>query len=88
MGGFYEGSVLDLSRSGMSLRLRRLKRVLTPGFSYFVKLFLEDGPVTVVQARVVRLIENRDEYVLGMEFCGVSQEDRAALTSFLKQRIH
>ena len=38
LGGGWEGSVKNLSVGGMLLRV---KRALTPGSTYFVKLFLE-----------------------------------------------
>lgn len=81
LGGGWEGSVLNVSLSGMLLRLRRL---LTPGSSYFVKLFLADA-VAVVEARVVRLDGdgNEGECLAGMEFLSMSAVDQAVLRRYV-----
>lgn len=79
LGGGWEGSVLDLSVTGMLLRLTR---VLTPGSSYFVKLYL-GRQVAVVEAQVVRVVAGDDECDAGMEFRRVSTTDRALLQAFV-----
>lgn len=79
LGGGWEGSVVDLSVTGMLLRLTR---VLTPGSSYFVKLYL-GRQVAVVEAQVVRVIAGDDECDAGMEFRRVAPSDRALLQAFV-----
>jgi len=79
LGGGWEGSVLDLSVTGMLLRLTR---VLTPGSSYFVKLYL-GRRVAVVEALVVRVIASDEECDAGMEFRRVSLTDRGLLQDFV-----
>ena len=88
LGGGWEASVLNLSVGGMLLRL---KRNLTPGSSYVVKLFLEER-VAIVEARVVRLTkrplvttEPRDEAdcFAALEFTSVSTSDAASLRGYI-----
>ena len=81
LGDGWEGSILNLSLGGM---LVRLKRVLTPGSSYFVKLFLGER-IAVVEARVVRLSELEDECLAGMEFLNVSLGDQAYLRGYMRR---
>lgn len=81
IGSGWEGSVVNLSVGGMLLRLRR---GLTPGSSYVVKL-LFDRQVAVVEARVVRLDELDEESLAGMEFVVMSSEDRARLRGYLRR---
>ena len=80
--------MLNLSVGGMLLRL---KRSLTPGSSYVVKLFLEEQ-VAIVEARVVRLTkrsqavsEQRDEAecFAALQFTSVSTSDAACLRSYI-----
>ena len=82
LGDGREGSILDMSIGGILLRL---KSVLNLGSSYFVKLLL-DGKVAVVEARVVRLVTRSDDYLAGMEFIRLSQQDRRTLQKFVGRR--
>ena len=81
IGSGWEGSVLNLSISGMLLRLRRM---MTPGSSYFVKILLGDT-VAVVEARVVRIEPGGDEEdcLAGLEFLSMSNEDASILRGFV-----
>ena len=88
LGGGWEASVLNLSVGGMLLRL---KRALTPGSSYVVKLFLEEQ-VAIVEARVVRLYklsqavsEEQDEAecFAALQFTSVSTSDAAYLRGYV-----
>lgn len=81
MGGGWEGSVLDVSVGGMMMRL---KKKLTPGSTYVVKLFLEDE-VAIVEARVVRAVvgENDQECDVGLQFTSVPIDDAAVLRGFI-----
>ena len=79
IGAGEEGSVLNLSLGGLLLRL---KRALTPGSSYILKLYL-GNEVAVVEARVVRLLTGTEECLAGLEFLQVSPRDRGALLKFL-----
>lgn len=91
LGGGWEASVLNLSIGGMLLRL---KRNLTPGSSYVVKLFLEDQ-VAIVEARVVRLSQSmaqpRDlpdapdepECFAALQFTSVPTIDAARLRGYV-----
>ncbi len=88
LGGGWEASVLNLSVGGMLLRL---KRALTPGSSYVVKLFLEEQ-VAIVEARVVRLYklsqavsEGQDEAecFAALQFTSVSTSDAACLRGYV-----
>lgn len=81
IGGGWEGSVLNLSASGLLMRLRR---GLNPGSSYILKVFL-DGQVLVVEARVVRVARLDDECFAGMEFLGMSAEDAALVRRYLRR---
>lgn len=79
IGDGQEGSILNMSLGGILLRLRR---VLTPGSSYFLKLFF-DGREAVVEARVVHLLIRSGDFLAGMEFVRLSAGDREALERFL-----
>jgi hypothetical protein len=79
IGEGQEGSVVNLSLGGLLVRLRR---VLTPGSSYFIKLFL-GNEIAVVEARVVRLVSRDDEHMAGMEFLRISREDKVTLQTFM-----
>ena len=78
LGNGWEGSVLDVSIGGM---LVRVKRVLTLGSSYFVKLLFPQR-VLVVEARVVRVQNATEDFLTGMEFLKLSSEDREVLRGF------
>jgi len=83
LGDGWEASVLNLSVGGMLLRLRR---ALTPGSSYVVKLFLE-GEIAIVEARVVRLsetvAEQENECLAALQFTSVPVNDAACLRGFI-----
>ena len=79
IGEGQEGSVVNLSLGGLLVRLRK---VLTPGSSYFIKLFL-GNEIAVVEARVVRLESREDEHMAGMEFLRISREDKVTLQNFM-----
>jgi c-di-GMP-binding flagellar brake protein YcgR len=88
LGGGWEASVLNLSVGGMLLRL---KRSLTPGSSYVVKLFLEEQ-IAIVDARVVRLYkmsqavsEEQDEAecFAALQFTSVPTRDAACLRGYI-----
>jgi hypothetical protein len=79
LGGGQEGSVINISLCGLLLRV---KRGLTPGSSYFIKL-LFGSKVAVVEARVIRLLTRNDDYLAGMEFIRLSNQDREAIQSFI-----
>lgn len=78
--------MLNLSAGGMLLRL---KRVLTPGSTYVVKLFLEQE-VAIVEARVVRLSEqleaDRDCFA-ALQFTSVPHSDARCLRSFIRNGV-
>lgn len=75
LGEGWEGSVVNLSQGGLLLRL---KRPLTEGASYYLKLLLEQHDI-VVLAKVARLAQGDDQYEIGMEFINMSQQDRRIL---------
>lgn len=85
LGGGWEASVLNLSVGGMLLRLRR---ELTPGSSYVVKLLLEEQ-TAIVEARVVRLFQAASEGPDGpecfaaLQFTSVSTSDAACLRGYV-----
>lgn len=85
LGGGWEASVQNLSVSGMLLRLRR---ALTPGSSYVVKLFLEEQ-VAIVEARVVRLSDaasegpDEPECLAALQFTSVSSSDARCLRGYV-----
>jgi len=86
LGGGWEASVQNLSVGGMLLRLRR---ALTPGSSYVVKLFLEEQ-IAIVEARVVRLApavsEGKDEppeCFAALQFTSVSTHDARCLRGYV-----
>ncbi len=71
--------------------LLRLKRALTPGSSYVVKLFLEEQ-IAIVEARVVRLYklsqavsEDADEAecFAALQFTSVPASDAACLRGYV-----
>ncbi len=75
--------MLNLSVGGMLLRL---KRALTPGSTYFVKLFLEGGEVAIVEAKVLRLLDadkTNGECKAAFKFTSVSLDDADSLRGFL-----
>ena len=82
LGNGWEGSVLDVSLGGMLLRV---KRVLTLGSSYFVKLLFPRRTL-VVEARVVRVQSASEDFLTGMEFVKLSSEDRDVLRGFTETR--
>ena len=82
LGNGWEGSVIDLSLGGM---LVRIKRVLTLGSCYFVKLLFPQQ-VVVVEARVVRVQSAAEDYLTGMEFVKLSSDDREALRGFTEPK--
>ncbi len=82
LGDGREGSVLDMSLGGLLLRLRWM---LNLGSSYFIKLLLDDK-VAVVEARVVRLVTRGEDYLAGLEFIRLSQQDRKTLYKFVGRR--
>ena len=82
LGNGWEGSVLDVSLGGMLLRI---KRVLTLGSSYFVKLLLQQRTM-VVEARVVRVQTSAEDYLTGMEFLKLSSKDRETLRGFTESK--
>ena len=73
--------------------LLRLKRALTLGSTYFVKLFLEGGEVAIVEAKVLRLLdgkvalrapdETNGECKAALKFTSISLEDADSLRGFL-----
>ncbi len=85
LGGGWEASVLNLSVGGMLLRL---KRSLTPGSSYVVKLFLEEQ-IAIVEARQVRLSqvvsEEQDEAecLVALQFTSAATRDAARLRGYI-----
>ena len=87
LGGGWEASVLNLSIGGMLLRLKRL---LTPGSTYVVKLFLEER-VAIVEARVVRLSEavpeEGQDCLAALQFTAVPASDAACLRGFVDRRF-
>ena len=79
LGDGWEGSVVNLSLGGMLLRLRRL---LTPGSAYLIKLLFENQ-LAVVQARVVRVDRADQDCLAGMEFVSMSEEDASRLRGYV-----
>ena len=79
LGGGQEGSVINISLCGLLLRV---KRGLTPGSSYFINLLIL-GQVAVVEALVVRLLTRNDDYMAGIEFVRLSNQDRETIHSFI-----
>ncbi len=80
LGDGWEASVVNLSLGGMLLRLRRL---LTPGSAYLIKL-LFDNQLAVVQARVVRVKRADEDCLAGMEFLSMSEEDAGRLRGYVR----
>lgn len=81
LGDGWEASVLNLSLGGMLLRLRRL---LTPGSAYLIKLLFENQ-LAVVQARVVRVDQMDEDCLAGMEFLSMSDEDASRLRGYVRR---
>ncbi len=81
LGDGWEASVLNLSLGGMLLRVRRL---LTPGSAYLVKLLFE-SQLVVVQARVVRVGRAHEDCLAGMEFLSMSEEDAGRLRGYVRR---
>jgi c-di-GMP-binding flagellar brake protein YcgR len=81
IGDGWEGSVVNLSLGGMLLRLRRL---LTPGSAYLIKLLFENQ-LAVVQARVVRVHRAEEDCLAGMEFLSMSDEDAGLLRGYVRR---
>ncbi|HXV65125.1 MAG TPA: PilZ domain-containing protein [Vicinamibacteria bacterium] len=79
LGDGWEGSVQNLSVGGMLLRLRRH---LTPGSSYLMKLILEDQ-VAVVEGRVVRVAEHGEDCLAGVQFLTMAPEDASVLSDYV-----
>jgi c-di-GMP-binding flagellar brake protein YcgR len=79
LGGGWEASVLNLSVGGMLLRL---KRALTPGSNYVVKLFLEEQ-IAIVEARVVRMFREDAECFAALQFTSVPVSDAARLRGYV-----
>jgi c-di-GMP-binding flagellar brake protein YcgR len=79
LGDGWEASVLNLSLGGMLLRLRR---VLTPGSAYLIKLLFE-GQLVVVQARVVRVGQSEEDCLAGLEFLSMSEEDAGWIRGYV-----
>jgi hypothetical protein len=81
IGDGWEASVVNLSVGGMLLRMRRF---LTPGSSYLIKLLFEREMV-VVDARVVRLNRLEEDCFVGMEFLSMSLDDSTRLRGYLRR---
>lgn len=81
LGDGWEASVLNVSLGGMLLRLRRL---LTPGSAYVIKLLFENQ-LAVVQARVVRVDRAEEDCLAGMEFLSMSEEDAGRLRGYVRR---
>jgi len=81
LGDGWEASVQNLSLGGMLLRLRRL---LTPGSAYLIKLLFEKE-FAVVQARVVRVDRADEDCLAGMEFVSMSDEDAGRLRGYVRR---
>jgi c-di-GMP-binding flagellar brake protein YcgR len=79
LGDGWEASVLNLSLGGMLLRLRRL---LTPGSAYLIKLLFEND-LAVVQARVVRVDRAAEDCLAGLEFVSMSEEDAGRIRGYV-----
>jgi c-di-GMP-binding flagellar brake protein YcgR len=79
LGDGWEASVLNLSLGGMLLRMRRL---LTPGSAYVIKLLFENQ-LAVVEARVVRVGRADEDCLAGMEFLSMSVEDAGRLRGYV-----
>jgi len=63
--------------------LLRLKRALTPGSTYFVKLFLDGGEVAIVEAKVLRLLDVDEECEAALKFTSIGSDDADILRGFL-----
>lgn len=73
--------MLNLSVGGMLLRMRRH---LTPGSSYLIKLLFEKE-TAVVDARVVRVNRLDEDCLVGMEFLSMSLDDSTRLRSYVRR---
>ena len=82
LGSGWEASVLNLSVGGM---LMRLTRVLTPGSSYVVKLFLEEQ-IAMVEARVVRMTQLDADCYAAFQFTSVPASDAACLRGYVNPK--
>jgi c-di-GMP-binding flagellar brake protein YcgR len=80
LGDGWEASVLNLSLGGMLMRLRRN---LTPGSAYLIKLLLERD-LAVVEARVVRVESFEEDCLAGVEFLSMSVEDAGRLRGYIR----
>jgi c-di-GMP-binding flagellar brake protein YcgR len=80
LGDGWEASVLNLSVGGMLMRLRR---ELTPGSAYIIKLLLKKDSA-VVEARVVRVERVEEDCVAGVEFLRMSVEDAGRLRGYVR----
>jgi len=81
LGGGWEASVQNLSVGGMLLRLTRK---LTPGSTYFIKLFLENQ-IAIVEARVLRTSSSRGECLAAFQFISSSGDDAAQLRGYVQR---
>jgi hypothetical protein len=81
IGDGWEASVLNVSMGGMLLRMRR---VLTPGSSYLIKLLFEKE-TAVVDARVVRVSRLDDDCFVGLEFLSMSVDDSTRLRGYVRR---
>lgn len=81
IGDGWEASVLNLSVGGMLLRMRRY---LTPGSSYLIKLLFE-REMAVVDARVVRVNRLEEDCLVGMEFLSMSLDDSSRLRGYVRR---
>jgi c-di-GMP-binding flagellar brake protein YcgR len=80
LGDGWEASVVNVSAGGMLLRMRR---VLTPGSSYLIKLLFGED-LAVVEARVVRADQGVEDCLMGLEFLSISHEDRGRLLGYVR----
>jgi hypothetical protein len=80
LGDGWEASVLNVSVGGALMRLRRH---LTPGSAYLIKLLL-DRELAVVEARVVRVETLEEDCLAGVEFLSMSSEDAGRLRTYLQ----
>jgi c-di-GMP-binding flagellar brake protein YcgR len=80
LGDGWEASILNLSVGGMLMRLRRH---LTPGSAYIIKLLLEKD-LAVVEARVVRVENVEEDCLAGVEFLSMSGDDASRLRGFVR----
>lgn len=62
----------------------RMRRFLTPGSSYLIKLLFE-REMAVVEARVVRLNRFDEDCLVGMEFLSMSLDDSSRLRGYVRR---